>query len=116
MPWGTWSRSHLGFEVIAQRGCGLAERLANATRDVGQALLFVGMDHPAAHARPAVRRAAAARCSGALQRLAEPGVDAVLGPTTDGGYWTIGLRDPDPAVFEAVTMSTATTGDAQRAP
>ena len=81
--------------------------MANVTRDVGQALLFVGMDTP---------QLTRALLCGALQRLAEPGVDAVLGPTTDGGYWTIGLRDPDPAVFEAVTMSTATTGDAQRAP
>ena len=95
-----------GFEVIEQRGDGLAERLANATRDVGEALLFVGMDTP--------QLTRALLCD-ALERLAEPGVDAVLGPTTDGGYWTIGLREPDPRVFAAVPMSTAGTGAAQRA-
>jgi len=95
-----------GFEVLRQRGAGLAERLANATRDVGEALLLVGMDTP--------QLTRALLCD-ALERLAQPGVDAVIGPTPDGGYWTIGLREPDPAVFEAVTMSTAATGAFQRA-
>ena len=95
-----------GFEVIEQRGDGLAERLANATRDIGEPLLFVGMD------TPQLTRALLCR---ALERLAEADVDAVLGPTTDGGYWTIGLDEPDPAVFEHVPMSTASTAAAQRA-
>jgi len=95
-----------GFEVIAQRGSGLAERLANATSDVGESLLFVGMDTP--------QLTRALLCD-ATARLAEPGVGAVLGPTTDGGYWTIGLGDPDPAAFDEVPMSTAGTAAAQRA-
>lgn len=101
---GPWLKP--GFDVIAQRGEGLAQRLANATRDVGEALLIVGMD------TPQVTRALLGE---ALRQLAEPGVDAVLGPTTDGGYWTIGLREPDPAVFDDVPMSTDATGAAQRA-
>ncbi len=48
----------------------------------------------------------------ALERLAS--ADAILGPTTDGGYWTIGLREPDPSAFDDVPMSTAATGGAQR--
>jgi len=95
-----------GFQVIAQRGAGLAERLANATRDVGEALLFVGMDTP--QLTPEL-------LGGALARLAEPAVDAVLGPTADGGYWTIGLTDPDPRVFDEVPMSSDATGAAQLA-
>jgi rSAM/selenodomain-associated transferase 1 len=93
-----------GFEVIAQRGDGLADRLANATRDVGEALVFVGMDTP---------QVTRALLCAALDRLADH--DAVLGPTTDGGYWTIGLRDPDPSVFRDVPMSSAGTGAAQLA-
>jgi rSAM/selenodomain-associated transferase 1 len=93
-----------GFEVIAQRGAGLAERLSNATCDVGEPLLFVGMDTP---------QLTRALLCGALDRLAEPGIDAVLGPTTDGGYWTIGLREPDPSVFDDVPMSTGGTAAAQ---
>jgi glycosyltransferase A (GT-A) superfamily protein (DUF2064 family) len=79
-----------GFEVLEQRGAGLSERLANATRDIAEPVLFVGMDTP--------QLTRALLCD-ALERLARPDVDAVLGPTPDGGYWTIGLSDPDPAVF-----------------
>jgi rSAM/selenodomain-associated transferase 1 len=101
---GAWLPA--GFEVVAQRGAGLAERLAHATHDVGEPLLFVGMDTP---------QLTRARLCDALERLAQPGVDAVLGPTTDGGFWTIGLREPDPHVFAGVPMSSAGTGAAQRA-
>ena len=95
-----------GFDVVAQRGAGLAERLANATSDVAQPLLFVGMDTP---------QLTRALLVDALEQLARPGVDAVVGPTTDGGFWTIGLREPDPEVFAGVPMSCAATGAAQRA-
>jgi rSAM/selenodomain-associated transferase 1 len=97
---GSWMAP--GFDVIAQRGDGLAERLANATRDVGEALVFVGMDTP--------QLTRALLCA-TLDALAEH--DAVLGPTTDGGYWTIGLREPDPRVFDGVPMSSAGTAAAQ---
>jgi rSAM/selenodomain-associated transferase 1 len=95
-----------GFEVIAQRGTGLAERLAHAVSDVGEPLLIVGMDTP---------QLTRALLSGALDALAAPGTGAVLGPTLDGGYWAIGLNAPDPAVFAGVPMSTAQTAAAQRA-
>ena len=32
--------------------------------------------------------------------------DVVLGPANDGGYWLIGLRQPQPALFEGITWST----------
>jgi rSAM/selenodomain-associated transferase 1 len=92
-----------GFEVVAQRGDNLAERLANATRDVGEALVFLGMDTP---------QVTRALLCDALERLA--GADAVLGPTTDGGYWTIGLREPDPRAFDGVPMSSSATARTQR--
>jgi len=95
-----------GFEVLPQRGEGLAERLGCAFADVGAPALLVGMDTP--QITPDVLRAS-------LRRLAAPGVDAVLGPAPDGGYWSIGLNDPDPAVFAGVPMSTARTGAEQRA-
>lgn len=95
-----------GFELIAQRGTGFGERLANAVHDVGEALLIVGMDTP---------QLTRAQLAGALERLAAPAVDAVLGPTSDGGYWAIGLSAPDPSVFDDVPMSTPQTGAAQQA-
>jgi rSAM/selenodomain-associated transferase 1 len=95
-----------GFDVIAQRGAGLAERLAHAVADVGEALLVVGMDTP---------QLTRALLADALHALAAPGTDAVLGPTLDGGYWAIGLNAPDPAVFAGVPMSSAATAAAQHA-
>jgi uncharacterized protein len=103
---GTWLPP--GFTVVAQRGKGLAERLAAAFVDVGGgSALLVAMDTP--QLSPVVLTEAAAA-------LVADGVDAVLGPAVDGGYWAIGLRAPapDPGVFAGVPMSTAFTCEAQR--
>jgi rSAM/selenodomain-associated transferase 1 len=93
-----------GFEVIAQRGDGFAERLAAAFVDVGEAAFLVGMDTP--QLTPA---------------LIDAGLNAVVrgdsafGAALDGGYWGLGLRTPDPAVFAGVPMSSSRTGAVQRA-
>ena len=94
------------FEVVAQRGGDLRERLSQAVRDVGEPLLVLGMDTPQL-TRPLL-------CE-ALDRLSGPDADAVLGPTVDGGYWSIGLREPDPRAFDGVPMSSSATAAAQRA-
>jgi rSAM/selenodomain-associated transferase 1 len=93
-----------GWDVIAQRGDGLAERLAHAFADAGGPAFLVGMDTPQVTARGL--RAALAALEDA---------DAVFGPAEDGGYWAIGLREPDPAVFDRVPMSRVYTGAIQRA-
>jgi uncharacterized protein len=95
-----------GFEVIPQRGNGLAERLAYAFEDclpVGPTLL-VGMDTP--QITPVLLCAAASRLVGSRT--------AVFGPATDGGYWSLGLTTADAAIFDGVAMSTASTGVQQR--
>ena len=94
-----------GFEVIAQHGDGLAERLANGFADAGAPALLVGMDTP--QLTPALLEAGLAAL--------EAGADAVLGDAEDGGYWAIGLRASDPRVFAEVPMSVPETGAAQRA-
>jgi rSAM/selenodomain-associated transferase 1 len=94
-----------GFELVSQRQGGLADRLAGAFADVGAPAVLVGMDTP---------QIAPDQLVGALEALATPGVDAVLGPATDGGYWTIGLKRADDRVFEDVPMSSAQTCAAQR--
>jgi uncharacterized protein len=94
-----------GFVVIPQRGDGLDERLSAAFTDIGGPTLLVGMDTP--QVSPALLRTA-------VDRLARPGCDAVLGPAVDGGYWAVGLRSPDPLAFLGIPMSTAETGAAQR--
>lgn len=103
---GPWLPQRFGFELLRQRGGGLAERLAHAVSDVGEPLLMVGMDTP---------QLTRAQLAAALERLDDPAVDAVLGPTPDGGYWTIGLSAVDPHVFDGVPMSTPQTAAAQRA-
>jgi uncharacterized protein len=102
-PLGSWLPA--GFEVLPQRGHGLAERLAHAFIDVGESALLIGMDTP---------QVTPARLDAALRTLRIPHVDAVLGPAVDGGWWSIGLRAPNPAVFFGVPMSTAVTCQAQR--
>ncbi len=94
-----------GMEVVPQRGHGLGERLAEALLVAGGPALVIAMDTP--QVTPAL-------LAGAVRRLADPGVDAVLGPSQDGGYWAIGARNPDPALFEGVPMSSSRTLEAQR--
>jgi len=93
-----------GFEVIPQRGEGLAERLAAAFADAGAPAFLVGMDTP---------QVTPAELDAGLDALSERA--SVLGAALDGGYWGIGLRDADPRVFEGVPMSAAHTGAVQRA-
>jgi uncharacterized protein len=93
-----------GCEVVAQRGGGLDERLANAFDDVGGPALLIGMDTP--QVTPAL-------LSGALRLLRE--ADAVLGLALDGGFWALGLVRPDPSLLLGVPMSVAHTGRHQRA-
>jgi len=94
-----------GWPILAQRGAGLANRLANAHADVaaaypGRPVLQIGMDTP--QLTPARLRAAAAELAT---------VDAVLGWAADGGWWALGLHEPGHAeVLRWVRMSTSSTG------
>lgn len=95
-----------GWTITPQRGRGLGERLAHAHSRVGGPVVQVGMDTP--------------QLTAALLRDVAAGLDehdAVLGPATDGGWWTLGLRDPRrAAVLVGVDMSRPTTyADTRRA-
>ena len=91
------------FEVVPQRGDGLAARLAAAFQAAGGPAFLVGMDTP--QVTPELLDAGL----GALDEA-----DAVLGAALDGGYWGIGLRRPDPAAFRDVPMSEPSTAAVQR--
>ena len=97
------------FVVVPQRRGGFGQRLAGAIDDAwGRTecpVLLIGMDTPQVTVADLGRAAAG---------LLSPGVDAVLGPADDGGYWLIGLRRPEPGVFEDVPMSTDHTASDQR--
>jgi uncharacterized protein len=94
------------FEVIPQRGLGLAERLAAAFTDVDADAVVIAMD------TPQVTGDMLASALAVLDRG-----DSVFGPAADGGYWLIGLRrHVSPiAVFHDIPMSQATTGASQLA-
>lgn len=93
-----------GFDMIAQRGGGFADRLANAFNDAQGAepgpTVLIAMDTP---------QADAAYIEAAIDQLHSS--PAVLGPATDGGWWLLGLIDPHRAVIlREVPMSIAQTG------
>jgi hypothetical protein len=98
-----WRRA--GFEVIRQRGLGLAERLAAAFEDVGEPALLVGMDTP--QLTPEL-------LLDGVHALRSPDTDAVLGPSLDGGYWSVGLGGPVEGAFAGVPMSSHSTWIRQR--
>lgn len=95
-----------GFVVIPQRGGGLDERLAAAFDDSyrlrPEPMILIGMDTP---------QVSTDLLLAAARGLAE--CDAVFGPATDGGFWLLGLRRPDPGLLLGVPMSQPHTGHAQ---
>jgi rSAM/selenodomain-associated transferase 1 len=93
-----------GIDVVPQRGTGLDERLAAAFEDGGAPAVLIGMDTP---------QVTAALLAASVETLWSEGTDSVLGPAEDGGWWCLGLRRSDPAVFLGVPMSTPFTGSAQ---
>lgn len=96
-----------GFDVVPQRGGGLDQRIAAAFADTraGRAMpaLLIGMDTP--QVTPDLLEDAAALSH----------VPAVLGMAHDGGFWALGMRDPDPGLVRGVPMSTPLTGQIQLA-
>jgi rSAM/selenodomain-associated transferase 1 len=101
---GSWLPA--GFAVIPQRGSDLDERLASAFADAyrlrPEPMVLVGMDTP--QITPELLHTA-------VQALTE--YDAVFGPATDGGFWLLGLRRPDPGLLLGVPMSRPHTGRVQ---
>lgn len=98
-----------GPRVFAQRGADLGERIADAMERVrGGAVgdvAAIGADVP--HV-PLETLAACRRALGG-------GADVVLGPALDGGYYLIGTRAPQPALFEAVAWGSRAVLETTRA-
>jgi len=97
-----------GFVVQPQASGGLDVRLAQAFRSAYDAsplpVLLIGMDTP--QVTPALLTAAVE------QLLAGPG--AVLGLAEDGGWWAMGLHQPQDDLLVGVPMSSPDTGVRQR--
>ncbi len=104
-PPGDWVPP--GFEIVAQRGVTLNQRLAAAWGDAGGPGLQIGMDTP--QLTPALLD----RC---LEQTDAPGATAALGLAEDGGWWGLGLQDGwDGPLFDGVPMSDPATGARQLA-
>jgi len=89
-----------GFDVVPQCAGGLDERLADAFAGCDGPALLIGMDTP--QVTPRLLTVDFAEC------------EAYFGPAEDGGFWALGLADPDPALLRGVPMSTPATGAVQR--
>jgi glycosyltransferase A (GT-A) superfamily protein (DUF2064 family) len=95
-----------GVVVVGQGHGPLDRRLAHAWAHARGAALQIGMDTP---------QVTAADLDRAMSLLAGDGVDAVLGPATDGGWWALGMRRPQPDAVLGVPTSRPDTGARQAA-
>lgn len=95
-----------GIEVVPQCAGGLDERLASAFAGCTGPALLVGMDTP--QITPGL-------LAPALGPDAWQDCDAWFGPALDGGFWALGLAEPDPRLLRGVPMSRPDTGALQRA-
>jgi glycosyltransferase A (GT-A) superfamily protein (DUF2064 family) len=94
------------FVLVPQHGDGFGERLTLAAEDllrVGFAsLCLIDSDSPTVPVE-AYRRAA--------ELLAQPGERIVFGPSDDGGYYLIGMKQVHRRVFEDIDWSTERVAD-----
>jgi uncharacterized protein len=94
-----------GFRVIGQRGGGLDERLAAAFADAYSVaplpMVLIGTDTP---------QVTVDILGDAVASLESGEADAVFGPSTDGGFWMLGLRRPDRSLLAGVPMSAQDPG------
>jgi glycosyltransferase A (GT-A) superfamily protein (DUF2064 family) len=102
---GSWCPA--GVRIVPQGGGALDRRLAHAWAAAGAGpVLQVGMDTP---------QVGVAGLDSALGVLADDRIDAVFGPASDGGWWALGQRRPDPSLLLGVPTSRSDTGARQRA-
>ncbi len=98
-----FSAAHAAWplSVHNQSGGDLGARMAHACADAltrARYVILTGSDCPGMTTWD-LRQAVEALSSGA---------DAVVGPARDGGYWLIGLRSVEPALFEDMAWGGAT--------
>jgi len=91
-----------GFNLLAQRGATLGERLCNATDDLLKqgygAVCLINSDSPTLPKSILIR---------AMKLLASDGDRVVLGAAEDGGYYLIGLKHAHRNLFSEIAWSTS---------
>src|SRR6266702_5380615 len=89
------------FELLPQRGDGFGERLAFAAADLFQcrfaSVCLIDSDSPTVSADVYAK---------AVEFLTDPGDRVVLGPSDDGGYYLIGMKQNHPQLLERIDWST----------
>jgi rSAM/selenodomain-associated transferase 1 len=99
---GAFERMAPGFDLIAQRGPDLGSRLLNVLSTLlangYRGAVAIDSDTPTLPSEFLLQ---------AVDLVADPTTDLVLGPTDDGGYYLIGMSRPWPALFENMPWSTA---------
>jgi rSAM/selenodomain-associated transferase 1 len=94
-------RVRYGVELHEQAQGDLGERMHKALEsalEVAEAAVLIGTDIPSIEA---------ADLEAAFQAL-QQGKDAVVGPARDGGYYLIGLKQPNRQLFERINWGTST--------
>jgi glycosyltransferase A (GT-A) superfamily protein (DUF2064 family) len=109
-----------GYEVVPQSTGGLDERLAAIFDRLDEPTLLIGMDTPqltAADLAPAFGDGTDRdRAGGSLPESDVPdGIDAWFGPAADGGWWALGMREPDGDLIRGIPTSRDDTGALQLA-
>jgi uncharacterized protein len=91
-----------GFDLLAQRGATLGERLCNATDDLLKqgygAVCLINSDSPTLPKSILIR---------AMELLASDDDRVVLGAAEDGGYYLIGLKHAHRNLFSEIAWSTS---------
>lgn len=91
-----------GFQLLAQRGESLGDRLLNATSDLlasgYDSICLINSDSPTLPT---------AILEGAIDALEPDGDRLVLGPAEDGGYYLIGLKRAHQILFDRIAWSTS---------
>jgi uncharacterized protein len=90
-----------GFNLLAQRGNSLGERLCNATGDLLRSghsgVVLINSDSPTLPRSILIQ---------AIELLARDGDRVVLGAAEDGGYYLIGLKQAHRNLFDRIAWST----------
>ena len=90
------------IEYIAQHGASLGEREHNIFVDLQQhgatRIVLIGSDIPTLPL---------SHLQKAFQHLEDAHCDAVFGPSSDGGYYLVGMHALHPQLFENITWSTS---------
>lgn len=88
------------FYAAAQKGEDLGKRMENAFADtfanLYRRVIIIGTDCPGIDTKG---------LQSAFNKLTD--ADVVIGPATDGGYYLLGMREPQPMLFRNIEWSTS---------